>query len=471
MLKSLASRRLSRYMKIILLLWDVVLLNIAYPMSVMWRYGSIEKLADSELKTVWLLANILWISLILFYDAFKLLRIERIENLLGKTLKLFLIHSAIISVCIILLDFDVISRLRMFYFFILFYGFVVFFRIIFLKFLKYARALGYNFRNVIIIGFNKNGKQIYKVLSSDLSFGFRVNGFFEDHPSDILEDNNFKVLGKIHELESYLQMNKIDEMYIALTMNESERIEQLIKLAEKYMVRMKFIPDFHVYTRARKVTIDFYDNTPVLMLRKEPLELPLNRLLKKSFDFVFSLIVIVCLLSWLFPILMIFVKLSSAGPIFFKQKRSGEDKRPFTCLKFRTMRVNSLADELQATEGDQRITRIGAFMRRTNLDELPQFFNVLWGSMSIVGPRPHMLKHTEQYSELIHNYLVRHLAKPGITGWAQVNGYRGETKELEDMKKRVEYDIWYIENWTLLLDIKIIGLTILNMFRGQEKAY
>ena len=135
------------------------------------------------------------------------------------------------------------------------------------------------------------------------------------------------------------------------------------------------------------------------------------------------------------------------------------------------MRVNSLADELQATAKDPRITKIGAFMRKTNLDELPQFFNVLWGSMSVVGPRPHMLKHTEQYSELIHNYLVRHLSKPGITGWAQVNGYRGETKELIDMKKRVEYDIWYIENWSFLLDLKIIWLTVWNMVRGEKNAY
>lgn len=470
LLPFLASNRFSRYMKIILLLWDLVLLNVAYPLSVWWRYGSFEKLEDSELKTVWLLANSLWIALVLYHDAYKLLRIERIENLLGRTLKLFLIHSAIISVCIILLDFDVISRLRMVYFYLLFYMAVVVFRIIYLKSLKYARANGYNFRSVIIIGLNKSGKNIAKILSSNLSYGFRVNGFFDDQPADEALDS-FKWLGKIDKVESYMQNNKIDEMYIALHFNESEKIQELIGMAEKHLVRIKIVPDFYEFTGARKVSIDFYENTPVLMLRLEPLEQPLNRIIKKLFDISFSLLVVILILSWLFPILMILVRLSSSGPVFFKQKRTGEDNQEFTCLKFRTMRVNKLSDELQATADDPRNTKIGAFMRKTNLDELPQFFNVLWGSMSVVGPRPHMLKHTEQYSELIQNYLVRHLAKPGITGWAQVNGYRGETKRLEDMQKRVEYDIWYIENWSFLLDLKIIWRTFRNMVRGEKNAY
>ena len=206
------------------------------------------------------------------------------------------------------------------------------------------------------------------------------------------------------------------------------------------------------------------------MLRKEPLEKIGNRLLKKLFDILFSLFVILFVFTWFFPILILMVKLSSKGPAFFRQKRSGEKNISFTCLKFRTMRVNKLSDELQAKKGDPRITKLGAFMRKTNLDELPQFLNVLVGQMSVVGPRPHMLKHTEQYSELINNYLTRHFVKPGITGWAQVKGYRGETKELIDMQKRVEYDIWYIENWKFLLDIKIIWMTVKNMLRGEKNA-
>lgn len=469
-LRFLASNRFYRYLKIILLIWDLVLLNLAYVLSVWIRYKNLVKLDESEIKTVWFFANALWIGLVLYHNAYKLIRIERIENLLGRTFKLFLIHSAVISVCIIILDYDMVSRLRMLYFFLFFYGNIVIFRIVFLKILKYVRAQGYNFRNVIIVGCNESGKRIGEILTSDLSYGFRVAGYFDDVPPHDYQEN-FHVQGNINDIEEFLKNVKVHEMYIALHFNEAKRINELIQLAEKYLVRIKFVPDFKEYTKARKVTIDFYGNTPVLMLRKEPLELPFNRITKKIFDILFSLIVILLIFTWLFPILILLVKLGSKGPVFFSQKRSGEDNQAFTCFKFRTMRVNQLADELQATVGDPRITKIGAFMRKTNLDELPQFFNVLGGSMSVVGPRPHMLKHTMQYSELIHNYLIRHLAKPGITGWAQVNGYRGETRELIDMKKRVEYDIWYIENWSFLMDIKIIWLTVWNMIRGEEKAY
>jgi putative colanic acid biosysnthesis UDP-glucose lipid carrier transferase len=470
LLHALASNRFSRYLKTTLLLWDLVLLNLAYPLSLWLIYGELAKLNESQPKTIWLFANALWIGLVLYKDAYKLVRVERIENLLGRTFRLFLIHSAIIAASIIILDYEQISRIRLLYFFLTFYILVIIFRIVFLKILKYIRAQGFNFRTVIIVGCNKSGDRIAKIVSSDLSYGFRVAGFFDDDPNPEYAEN-FKILGRIDEVEAFLNSTKVHEMYIALHFNDAKRITELIELCEKYMVRVKFVPDFYEYTKARKVNIDFYENTPVLMLRKEPLEIPLYRLIKKLFDILFSLLVILTIFSWLFPILFILIKISSSGPVFFKQLRTGEDNKSFTCLKFRTMRVNSLADELQATENDPRITKLGAFMRKTNLDELPQFFNVLWGNMSIVGPRPHMIKHTEQYSELIHNYLVRHYAKPGITGWAQVNGYRGETKELIDMKKRVQYDIWYIENWSFLLDLKIIWLTVWNMIRGERNAY
>ena len=168
---------------------------------------------------------------------------------------------------------------------------------------------------------------------------------------------------------------------------------------------------------------------------------------------------------------MLLIKLNSRGPVFFVQERSGRDNKPFPCYKFRTMYVNDNAHTMQACKNDSRITKVGAFLRKTSLDEFPQFFNVLLGNMSVVGPRPHMLSHTEQYSELINNFLVRHYAKPGITGWAQVNGYRGETKELADMEGRVEHDIWYIENWSLLLDVKIVWKTFIQVFQGDENAF
>lgn len=193
--------------------------------------------------------------------------------------------------------------------------------------------------------------------------------------------------------------------------------------------------------------------------------------MKRLFDIVFSTLVIVFILSWLTPLMILLIKLESKGPAFFKQERSGKNNRTFRCYKFRSMKPNNYADQIQTSKKDARITKIGAFMRKTSIDELPQFFNVLFGNMSIVGPRPHMLLHTKEYGVSVDSYMVRHFAKPGITGWAQVTGFRGETKTLEAMEKRVECDVWYLENWTFLLDIKIIFLTVWNIFKGEENAF
>ncbi|MBO7317226.1 MAG: exopolysaccharide biosynthesis polyprenyl glycosylphosphotransferase, partial [Bacteroidales bacterium] len=216
-----------------------------------------------------------------------------------------------------------------------------------------------------------------------------------------------------------------------------------------------------------------YDNVgsvPILSIRPEPLENPLNSALKRTFDILFSGLFLIFFPLVLIPV-AIAVKVSSPGPVFFKQKRTGLRGKDFYCYKFRTMRVNDKSDEQQATKNDPRKTKVGDFLRKTNIDELPQFWNVFKGDMSVVGPRPHMIKHTEDYSKLIDTYMLRHLVKPGITGWAQVNGYRGETKELWQMAKRVQYDVWYIENWDFFLDLKIIYLTIANTLRGEKNAY
>ncbi len=208
----------------------------------------------------------------------------------------------------------------------------------------------------------------------------------------------------------------------------------------------------------------------VILPRKQPLEKWFNQIIKRTFDIVFSLFMIVCIFSWLFPIIALLVKLSSPGPIFFKQMRSGKDNKSFWCWKFRSMRVNVDADSIQATKNDDRITPVGMILRKTNMDELPQFFNVLRGDMSVVGPRPHMLKHTEHYSRIIDEYMARHFIKPGITGFAQINGYRGETQDPLLMKKRVQCDVWYIENWSFFHDLKIIAMTTITMILGDDNA-
>jgi putative colanic acid biosynthesis UDP-glucose lipid carrier transferase len=206
-------------------------------------------------------------------------------------------------------------------------------------------------------------------------------------------------------------------------------------------------------------------------IRKEPLDDLANRVRKRLYDLIFSTLVIVFILSWLVPILGFIIWLESGGPIFFIQKRTGVNMKPFNCIKFRSMKVNKDAHLKQASKGDPRITRLGRFLRKTNVDEFPQFFNVFKSDMSVVGPRPHMIKHTEDYSKLVNQYMVRQFLKPGITGWAQIKGCRGEIKTTGDVQNRLECDLWYLENWSLWLDTKIILLTVLNMIKGEKNAY
>jgi len=433
-----------------------------------FRLGSFSILQNNYYQLLLITANVLWVVIVRYNKALKTIRIRRVEGLLIKVFKVLILHFGILSVFVVFSDFDDISRLLFIYFYLFFIVLIVAMRLLVFKFLKMYRARGHNFRRVIIVGDDDVAEDMYTFLKNDLTFGYTVIGIFSD---DAPKDENHVHLGPIDAIDEFVKKEDVSEMYVALKAKRHETIEHLIHLSEKHLVRIKFIPDFRIYTKSRRVSIDFYGRTPVMMFRKEPLAEPLNRLVKKLFDILFSLLVILCIFPWLFPILAIAVKLSSPGPVFFKQRRSGEDNLGFSCYKFRTMTVNSQSDKKQATKNDARITKVGAFLRKTNLDEMPQFFNVLFGSMSVVGPRPHMLAHTKEYSELIDNYLVRHYAKPGITGWAQVNGYRGETKEVKDMEGRVNYDIFYVENWSLFLDIKIIFRTVFNMIRGEKNAF
>lgn len=334
--------------------------------------------------------------------------------------------------------------------------------------LKMYRRKGYNFKKVVIVGAGQNGMELYRLMKDDLAYGFNVMGFFDDNIS--LKEVLPNYLGKTGEVEEYVLENNVDEIYCTLPGTNDGKILRMLNFSEKHMVRFYIVPEFYRDVK-KSLVMEVLESIPLLTVRREPLQAAYNRALKRSFDIVFSL----CVLATVFPLLYIIagilIKMSSRGPILFKQKRTGLYGQEFECYKFRTMKVNAQADVLQAVKDDPRKTRIGDFLRRTNLDEFPQFMNVLLGDMSVVGPRPHMLRHTEQYSALIDKYMVRHLVKPGVTGWAQVTGYRGETKTLEQMEGRVKRDVWYIENWTFFLDLKIIVVTLLNMFKGEKNAY
>ncbi|MEJ6980521.1 exopolysaccharide biosynthesis polyprenyl glycosylphosphotransferase [Pedobacter sp. P351] len=317
---------------------------------------------------------------------------------------------------------------------------------------------------VAIIGLNQDGIELSAYLEKQSSINFV--GFLDEEGFSV--DNTGELLSSSIPFRKASEMG-VKEVYVSLTPERLSEMPNLMIAAEKECLRLKFVP---VLTSGHGIfQIENMGGFPIICARKAPLEEIENRFKKRIFDVVFSLIVILFIFSWLYPILALLIKLQSPGPVLFKQLRTGRDNNPFWCYKFRSMRLNTDSDKRQASKHDDRITSLGKFMRRTSLDELPQFFNVLLGHMSVNGPRPHMVSHTEQYRKLIDKYMVRQFLKPGISGWAQVNGFRGETKEQELMEKRVEHDIWYMENWSAMLDVRIIFMTIINIIRGEKNAY
>lgn len=322
-------------------------------------------------------------------------------------------------------------------------------------------------RRVIVIGYNELSKRLVENFSKH-NRSITVLGFFAD---DIVTDETeHPVLGNIGDTVNFAMRNNVAEIYSTVSPERNPHIYELAQQAETNFIRFKFVPDFRIFIN-RHVHIDFARNIPILSLRTEPLENVDSQIKKRCFDVAFSLLIIFLLLSWLVPLLALLIKLDSKGPVFFTQLRSGKNNKPFLCYKFRSLKVNDEAHSKQVTRDDDRFTRVGKFLRKTNLDEFPQFFNVIRGDMSVVGPRPHMLKHTEEYSRMLNHYMVRHYVKPGVTGWAQINGYRGEIRSKKDLRLRVEHDIWYMENWSMWFDLRIILLTLYNSFRGDENAF
>lgn len=328
---------------------------------------------------------------------------------------------------------------------------------------KYRIVTGSNFRNAIIIGYTDQSIMLRELFEKRTDYGYNFLGFFSD------KKENAQIIGKTSEISNYVIQNSVDEIYCSLNELSNEQIKTLVEFADDNNKTIKFIPDSKdIFSKNLKT--DYYELFPVLSLQKTSLHEPEVKLLKRVFDIIFSLIVIFFVLSWLIPVLAVFILLESKGPVFFKQSRPGLGEQEFFCYKFRSMQVNKRTEQ-SVTKNDPRVTRVGKFIRKTSIDELPQFFNVLLGDMSVVGPRPHLWTQNELYSKKIKKYMVRLYVKPGITGLAQVKGCRGEIETDEDMIKRIKYDVFYIENWSLIQDLKIILQTVINIFQGEEKAY
>lgn len=466
------SRRYSQFLELIFLVGDIVLLNAAYLISLA-AIGRFERIAAQPIINLLVVVNLSWFfvtKVARYYESNRLEGLDRIALRFLRTMVLFVLVIALYELAIK----DHYSREHLIYTVSMFSVLALIWRLAGDTVLKRYRAAGYNYRRVIVVGVSPTSVDFAKQIQKHDEYGFRIMGFFDNgDPSDLEMKYNVDVQGSIDEVQAYAVRHNVDEIYCALPASEEETITDLINFADDHVMRIRIVPEFshYLYGQAKRLNIEYYGNMPVVTFRQEPLESLGNRAVKRAFDFGFSLFVLLFVFSWLLPIIALLIKLNSKGPVFFKQKRTGENNEVFTCWKFRTMTVNKDSDAVQAKRGDARITKVGAVLRKTNLDELPQFFNVLFGQMSVVGPRPHMLKHTEEYSKIVDKFMVRHLIKPGITGMAQVMGYRGDTSDPRLMEKRVQYDVWYLENWSFLLDVKIVFLTVWNMVRGDKNAF
>ncbi len=341
---------------------------------------------------------------------------------------------------------------------------------IFKNILISLRRKGKNIRKLLIIGAGEIGKSFKDTIVRNADFGYQFKGFLDN------TINGEDVIGSYDKLDEKLKTLEIDEVVIALSSQPQELLDEIIRVCNINAVRIHIIPDYFRFLSSR-FQISSIGNFPIITARQEPLEEANRRFLKRLFDILFSIFVIVFLLSWLYPVIAILIKINSKGKVLFVQKRIGTKNEMFECYKFRTLTSESSKESQvfkPVTLGDKRVTTIGNFLRKSNIDELPQFFNVLKGDMSVVGPRPHAIPYQDLYGKIFEEIKMRLNVRPGLTGWAQVNGLRGDVEDEEENNRRtilrMKYDLWYIENWTMRLDFQIILMTIWQMIKGDTKA-
>ncbi|WP_341220401.1 exopolysaccharide biosynthesis polyprenyl glycosylphosphotransferase [Polaribacter atrinae] len=405
-----------------------------------------------------------WFLISYYTKFYKIYRYTHISKLLGIMLTHFFVFIlAFLSYFTLFKEGEIISE--QFKTIITFVLIITFFKILSFYLLKKYRFFGGNYRNIIVFGNTKSAQRVVSLFKNKQELGYRFRGLFSDKTTNVKD-----YLGTIKEGLVYALNNSVDEIYYEVNSISPHQFKEIRNFANNNNIEIRLIPE-NKAIYSKNFTLEYFGTIPILKPKELPFEKIETHILKRIFDFVFSVLVCIFLLSWLLPILWFLVKIDSKGAFFFKQIRDGADGKKFYCYKIRSMKSNVNAHKIHATKNDSRITKMGAFLRKTSLDELPQFFNVLMGDMSVVGPRPHMNIQTEKYLKEIENYIIRNSVKPGITGLAQVSGYRGEVKKKSDIENRVRLDIFYIENWSFILDLKIVFLTIFNVFKGQDKAY
>jgi putative colanic acid biosysnthesis UDP-glucose lipid carrier transferase len=452
------------------LLFDIVILNIAFILSAVIAQSWQILMTENYMFILLLFLNIVWFvysNLSGFYsDFFNRSFSFQFFNITKNAA----IQLGITLLFIFLTKEGLFTRN-----FVILYGFLLTLLIsvrtvVFKSVLKSLRKKGKNIRNLLIVGAGEVGSGFMETVNSNPDLGYKFVGFIDDIES------NTNIIGKLSDLDNVLKEKNIEEVVITHSTNSSLQLDEIIRVCNINAVRVHIIPDYFRFL-SNRFKVSTIGNFPIITARQEPLEEANRRFLKRSFDIVFSFLVLVLILSWLYPIIALLIKLDSKGKVLFIQKRVGSKSEMFECYKFRSLTSASSTQTEKFKPvilGDKRVTSIGKFLRRSNIDELPQFFNVLKGDMSIVGPRPHAIPYQNMYSKIFEEINMRHNVRPGLTGWAQVNGLRGDVEDEEENNHRsimrMKYDLWYIENWTMRLDFQIILMTIWQMIKGDTKA-
>ena len=450
---------------------DLILLNAAFIVAAIAAQSFDILMQRGHMFILEAVLNFAWYLLgnaINFYNDFS--RRIFLFQLVGIAKNIF-IQALISIIFIFILKEDLFTRNFILYYSLFLFVLVTIRLILFRKVLKKLRKKGINIRNLLIIGAGDVARKFSKMISENPDFGYKFSGFLS---KDFVQ-NDTEVIGSYNQLEEVISSNNIDDVVLALPQNDNALMDEIFRTCNKNAVKTHIIPDYFRFV-SQHFQVSMVGNFPIITSRNEPLEEVQWRIVKRIFDFIFSLLVVVFLLSILFPVIALITKLTSPGPIFYVQDRIGAKNKSFRCYKFRTLHINNSPEVSfePVTVNDPRITSFGKFLRNSNIDELPQFINVLKGDMSIVGPRPYPIPYDNRYGKIFEEIKLRHNVKPGITGWAQIHGLRGDVIDDEENKKlitkRIEYDLWYIENWSITLDFQIILITVWQILRGKSKG-
>jgi len=447
---------MSSVVRVLFFLGDLIFLNLSIFLSFS-MVGGTHEAGEGDKIYLFIFSNLAWLFLVMVSSPYNVTKGWSVSKIIKSQFAFIFIHLLVVASLIFFFK-KHYSAIQISLIYFLFVPAFFIWKVITYYFRKVITPETL-VKNFILIGRNPVSDQIRKYYLINPQLGHRFLGYFDFKGSESF----------ISEIRTFCVEKEVHEIYCCAPTASDDELNQLINFGLDSLIKIKIIVDSHLSQES--IQLDRYDKQPGFDIAVVPLDETRNQLIKRIFDITFSVVFLVTVMSWLLPIIALIIRLDSRGPVFFIQLRSGKNNQSFKCFKFRTMKVNVDSDNVQATKDDPRITKLGAFLRKTSIDELPQFINVFIGNMSVIGPRPHMLKHTEEYSKLIDKFMGRHYVKPGITGLAQCLGYRGETKDVIDMENRVRMDRYYIENWTFWLDIKIIFLTIISLIRGSDKAF